>query len=70
MKEFFHHFLVGAGAIFLAPAGATPEPSRRITIPNDTNTALAYDFGAIGRDLKRATYKIEHLSQMELELKS
>lgn len=71
MKDFLHHFLVGAGAIFLAPAGATPEPSRRITLPpSDATNALAHDFGAIGGDLKRAMDKVEHRYQLELQLNS
>ena len=57
--------------MFLAPAGVSPEPSRRITIPpSDLSTALAYDFRAIGRDLSRATEKIEYARQLELKLVS
>lgn len=70
MHEALRQLLIGASSICLSPAGTTPPPKYRITLPPESATqAIAYDFGAVGGDLNRAIEKVRHLGQMELELK-
>ena len=71
MKEALRQILIGAGSIFLAPAGGIPQAPLRITLPPSNSTsALAYDFHAVSRDFVRAIERVEHAGQMELELKA
>lgn len=69
MNEFVRRLLIGAGSMFLVPAGLLPKPQFRITVIGNTATReIAGDFSRIASDLNRATDAIEHSAQLELSI--
>jgi hypothetical protein len=67
MKEIIRQLAVGAGSIFLAPAGIIPKPRFRITIPSPTATQdICYDFSRVAGDLRRSMERVEHEGQLKL----
>lgn len=69
MSEFVRQLLIGAGSIFLAPAGMLPQPQFRVTVPGGTaQQAIASDFSRVAADLCRATDRAERAAQLELSI--
>jgi hypothetical protein len=69
MKEIIRQLAVGAGSIFLAPAGRIPRPKFRITVPSPRATQdICYDFSRVASDLRRSIERVEREGQLELSI--
>jgi hypothetical protein len=69
MKEIIRQLTVGAGLIFLAPAGRIPQPRFRITVPSPKATQdICYDFSRVANDLRRSIERVEREGQLELSI--
>ncbi len=69
MNEVVRQLLIGAGSIFMAPAGLLPQPRLRLTLPGSTvEQAIAGDISRVAADLCHATERAEMASQLELSI--